>query len=162
MRVTRRKLIRLGAFRSLASCILISLAWLVSLRWTVFVMAQFGDSIGLKGGTVWFLWTSDGLRKQLSAATGSSVELTWDVYGSERKTPMQWWVPLHISRAGRSQICLPIWPFALLTCGATVYLWRLRRRRPPPGDCAKCGYDRTGLSPQTSCPECGGKEVTAA
>jgi hypothetical protein len=48
---------------------------------------------------------------------------------------------------------VPLWlPFLALLL-PTLLLWRLDRRRPPPGHC-RCGYNLTGLT-SGRCPECG-------
>jgi hypothetical protein len=48
---------------------------------------------------------------------------------------------------------LPLWLPFLLFALPTAYLWHLDRRRPP-GLCARCGYDLSGVTGGV-CPECG-------
>lgn len=48
----------------------------------------------------------------------------------------------------------------------TGLIWALIELRArvfrPPGSCRQCGYDRTGLPPDTPCPECGSTEPPVA
>jgi hypothetical protein len=48
---------------------------------------------------------------------------------------------------------LPLWIIVAGVALPTLLLWRLDRRRPPPGHC-RCGYNLTGLT-SGRCPECG-------
>ncbi len=53
---------------------------------------------------------------------------------------------------------MPLWiPAALLSIACGVLTWRDGRpwRRSRNGFCPKCNYDRAGLAPAASCPECG-------
>jgi hypothetical protein len=52
------------------------------------------------------------------------------------------------------RLTLPLWTVAVPLAAATLWAW-LPRDRPPPGGCAKCGYDRAGLGEGARCPECG-------
>ena len=49
---------------------------------------------------------------------------------------------------------LPYWFLCAVIAVPTLLLWRLDRRRIPPGHCRKCGYDLTG-NVSGRCPECG-------
>jgi hypothetical protein len=53
---------------------------------------------------------------------------------------------------------LPLWP--LLPLGIVTTILAAGRRDRPAGredPCASCGYDRSGLSPDSACPECASK-----
>jgi hypothetical protein len=54
---------------------------------------------------------------------------------------------------------LPIAAPALLATGVACMMWRGWLRRPRPGKCASCRYDRSGLAPDAKCPECGAVPV---
>ncbi|MBS0197381.1 MAG: hypothetical protein JSR77_11550 [Planctomycetes bacterium] len=47
---------------------------------------------------------------------------------------------------------VPLWFPFLLTA---AWAWRYRRRRGASNACASCGYPLAGLTPGSSCPECG-------
>jgi hypothetical protein len=61
-----------------------------------------------------------------------------------------WWVQI------------PLWVPCLLIGAPAVLLWRIdaKRRLAAPGRCVRCGYDRAGLSKDTTCPECGTAPAT--
>lgn len=59
----------------------------------------------------------------------------------------------------------PLWQLQLLLAaiGTTLILLTRRGLFPPrPGHCPNCRYDRTGLSSQTPCPECGSPPLLSA
>src|SRR5262245_51307500 len=73
-----------------------------------------------------------------------------------------WWIHLPQSSPGQalSSIALevPLWPIAALLAIPSALAWLLhivRRRRLSAGLCTSCRYDRRGLSPNATCPECG-------
>lgn len=150
-----RRLARPGAMLCFVSCIVLATAWLASLRWTMFAMAQFGDSVGLKGGMVFYEWTSTSLRRSFSSANGLPLQLDWNRHAVLRKTPMEWW-PVFYQSGGRYVIAIPLWiPMVLFgtSGGALRHISRKMRRR---GHCSRCGYDQRGLSAGV-CPECGAR-----
>lgn len=136
-------------------CLATSVAWLASSRWTMFFMAQFGDSYDLKAGCISHSWTSRPLREQLSARFKEPLELSWEWHRSPRKVPMEWWNPFYASTAkGRAMIILPLWiPFLLFAASSGMF-YRLSRRGARLGCCTACGYDLRGLTPASRCPEC--------
>lgn len=152
----RRTMLRSGFAACALAWLLISAAWLISCRWTVFSMAQFGDSVGLRAGCVFYLWTTPALRLRFHDQSGWPLELTWQGYLNRRTTPMQWWVtPYTSTPSGRRSIDLPLWPLWIATTIGVIVLWRKLRRFHLPGHCHQCGYDRTGLPIAAVCPECG-------
>ncbi len=55
---------------------------------------------------------------------------------------------------------LPVSVLVMLT-GAGFIVWGRRARyRSRPGFCRKCGYDRSGIDAEASCPECGFRNRT--
>lgn len=139
-----------------ASIAILSLsAWCVSARWTIFRMAQFGDSVTLKGGTVSYLWTNTAIRQRL-IATGLPATLKWEWHAAGRRSDMEWLPPPYAaSPSGRAIIVIVLWPIILSSSAAAFAFWRLSLRRPHPDACPRCGYRLTGLSAATPCPECG-------
>ena len=61
------------------------------------------------------------------------------------------WPPLRVVRGG---VSISFWLAVLLVSALTALLWRLDRRRIPPGHCQHCGYNLTG-NVSGVCPECG-------
>jgi hypothetical protein len=53
---------------------------------------------------------------------------------------------------------VPLWVPLVIAGGPAAALWRAdiqRARRARPGHCPSCGYDRSGLTADSPCPECG-------
>ena len=139
-----------GAVVAVAS----ALAWVASAIWTSFFMAQFGDSLSLRTGTVSYLWTTHEKRLEIISKTGYPLQRQWNWYCSPRQVPMEWWGGF-TQIPGRAAIWAPLWPFTL--AGGTVALlcWRRRRRLARIGCCKVCGYSLAGLPAGAPCPECG-------
>jgi hypothetical protein len=88
-------------------------------------------------------WRSPARTVQFDYLPGgiADMEPGW-AWGFKLDTGPQW------------HVAIPLWlPFVVAVAFAAG-LWRLDRRRPP-GCCARCGYDLTGIT--GACPECGGK-----
>lgn len=158
-----RRLCRISMWLCLALCLATSVAWIASARWTMFFMAQFGDSVSLRAGAVSYLWTSTPLRERLAARHKEPLELDWQWYRSPRQIPMEWWTPFYSSTpTGRAIIALPLWiPFILFSGAGGAFYW-LTRRMPAPGCCHRCGYCLSGLAPSRPCPECASKQSLAS
>ncbi len=139
-----------GAVVAVAS----TLAWVASAIWTSFFMAQFGDSLSLRTGTVSYLWTTHEKRLEIISKTGYPLQRQWNWYCSPRQVPMEWWGGF-TQIPGRAAIWAPLWPFTL--AGGTVALlcWRRRRQVTRIGCCNTCGYALAGLPAGAPCPECG-------
>lgn len=138
-------------------------AWAVSIRWTIFRMAQFGDAQGIKSGEFFIGRTTPELRRELSTRTGRPLELEWTWQGSRRQTPMVW-VPYPRSfdstPPGRSLLTFPLWVPPVPCAALGLWLWRRHRRkhRRSRGHCPECGYNRAGIAGDALCPECGASE----
>lgn len=55
-------------------------------------------------------------------------------------------------------VAISYWTLATMLVGLGIWLWwpiRRSARRRAEGLCLRCGYDRRGLAPAASCPECG-------
>jgi hypothetical protein len=59
--------------------------------------------------------------------------------------------------AGRNAVALSIAMLTFTAFGRPLILALARKLQPDPRFCATCGYDRTGLSDISPCPECGRK-----
>jgi hypothetical protein len=131
-----------------------AVAWAASVGWTVFAMGPFGGSAGIKCGVVFYNWTTEPLRRSLTASGVAPFGWSWDL--SERIPPMEWWPFLSVRHpSGRGLITVPLWMPALLAGSAGFACWRQRRSIAAVGHCGKCGYDRAGLANGAPCPECG-------
>lgn len=64
-------------------------AWGLSARWTMFFLAQFGDTISLRAGAAAYLWTPPKLREKHVVQFKVARELQWEWHFSERKVPME-------------------------------------------------------------------------
>lgn len=124
--------------------------------------------------TVWVLkWLGAGLCALIAAGFGARTwwPSTWSIYVMEGAIAVrvdrpfgpieyifddvsQWNWSVGWNRMPFATVLfVPIWlPFLALLL-PTLLLWRLDRRRPPPGHC-RCGYNLTGLT-SGRCPECG-------
>ena len=86
----------------------------------------------------------------------------WRVYRDARSMRQRlrfWaWLPAveryPSGRRASFLVWVPIWMPLVLVALPTAFLWRLDRRRIPPGHCLKCGYNLTG-NVSGVCPECG-------
>lgn len=147
------RLWRITWWTSAALLVLVAAFFLVSVRWTVFRMAQFGDAVGLKSGGVFVLWTSQAVRDDL-VTRGMARDLEWQWHAGTRKTRVEWWPPVYFSRStGRSAVSFRLWP-VMLVLSVVVWIAHRRLRRFGPGQCPVCGYPREGLA-HARCPECG-------
>ena len=103
----------------------------------------------------------------LSVTSGVIRVLTVDMrymdrnYSGRRPAHFGWqslpawrWRPSHERIANGFGVDTPLWIPWLVVSLPTVWLWRFGRRHPS-GTCHKCGYDLSGLSLGTTCPECG-------
>ncbi len=72
---------------------------------------------------------------------------------------MRWWFEAGTWDYGRVfYFYIPLWVPVFFSLVATAFAWRTDSRhfrRARSGLCVACGYDRTGLAPESPCPECG-------
>ncbi len=133
-----RRTIRLAKWAGVGLCVVVAVAWAVSLRW----------GFGL-----------DASRFTAGVASGEFIVLTpgpldegidW-MFG--RAEPLyRLWPEIELYPS-ESLVFIPLWlPLALLALPTALLFW-LDRRKPRPGFCA-CGYDLTG-NVSGVCPECG-------
>ncbi len=67
-----------------------------------------------------------------------------------------WWPAVRIgpNQLNGGEADFALWVPLLIFLIPSVTLWWLDRRRTPPGQCPRCGYDLTG-NVSGVCPECG-------
>jgi hypothetical protein len=141
-----RKTIKWGGA---AVTVLLVVVWVGS-RWggAWYYGKQFHASVG--GGRFQLDYYSNGAP---FVATGFSAGIDewpigprFELCGFFRFNPTAW------------VVWMSILPLAAVPGAASLCAWRLdtlARRRAKLNPCAKCGYDRTGISKDAKCPECG-------
>ena len=75
-----------------------------------------------------------------------------------------WWFWSWGTGTSYWRVLIPLWLPTVPALAATVYLWRRDARlrsRSVLNLCPKCSYDRTGLAPDATCPECGSSPGSA-
>jgi hypothetical protein len=121
------------------------------------------SSLLLAAGTVTHWWSIDlggprgthiGIRDGTLGLGASHAFPRWSVTveraGGPIETRPYWYA--------QSSLAVPLWACVLASVAMCVLAYWMSRSKPP-GRCAKCGYDLTGLSPGAGgalvCPECG-------
>jgi hypothetical protein len=119
-------------------------------------------NVAFGGGLIWFMGRSQWQRVQKPVwfqwrmsrchawHWGRSGEL------AQAGSDMDWhagilWSPYD----GGSDFGLSALYPVLITGAPAAVLWYVGRRRFGPGQCKKCGYERSGLAADAACPECG-------
>ncbi len=144
----RRRSARVLEGIGLVLCVLILVAWGVSLAW-YFAFTGDGWSCGCRDGVIVVL---------SSVVIGRTDAGTWKM-GSLRR-PNRWGLEWPVARKQGKVVIrvlmIPLWlPFVAVAI-PTGLLWFLeRRRRIPEGHCVKCEYNLMGNESGT-CPECRG------
>ncbi len=133
----------------LAVCVLIVVAWGLSLRWQVSYGGD-GWELGLIGGNF--------TTYVCSAFSGDGWEFgpRLIAFGDVVRSGFNW--PSRYSYKGGeisyTGVLVPLWmPLLAVAIPTAILFWR-DRRRIPPGHCQQCGYDLTG-NVSGRCPECG-------
>ena len=127
-----------------AACIPLAgaLPAVASLFWTVHLRPSAGLLLSLKEGCVRLAWWDP-----------SKVRFDYPPGISAGDSDQRWrlrWLPSIDRQALSTWVGLPLW----IPAAAALALASLRRR-PAPGQCPHCRYDRRGLDPAAPCPECG-------
>ena len=71
--------------------------------------------------------------------------------------PFRWWPAWKLWSTGW-QFALPLWIPTVVVMVVAIIAWRLdfmASSRARSGNCSKCNYSLSGLTPNTPCPECG-------
>jgi len=138
-------------------CVLVVVAWGMSMMWTIAWGQVNGMAVRLSGLTEGCAGTV------IIRIRPINVELTNLGPRGLTVTP---WTPARSPRGSRFGICLPtygcpwwdhVWiplwiPFVLLAFPTALLWWR--DRKPPRGHCQRCGYNLTG-NLSGVCPDCG-------
>ena len=161
----RSRIRRILKWAGLAICVLILVAWGISIRWLI----TYGYHVGrvqLGRGLVSVSQDNSYVRRgfpgfpgwtfhRLSSGTGNQRSLLY-LFGMQLPR-----THVLISTGGNPAvdvtrpIQLPLWlPFLLAAVPTWFLFYRDRRRRIPPGHCQRCGYNLTGNT-SGICPECG-------
>ncbi len=152
----RLRIRRILKWTGLIACVLIVVAWGVSLRWRV---ERYESHIHatLLGGQVYVYWFSG--QKQATAA--GRWRVSWSStssFGYGFRWPYANYEPSpdppYSIRQPLWQVILPLWLPLLIAAIPTAFLWHRDRRCHPLGHCRKCGYDLRG-NESGRCSECG-------
>ncbi len=147
MKLTRRKLRRIGKWVGLVVVLMVVKAEVLSFTRQHVIISQ--DPVGRTRCVLY--------RGSFTVFVGDDGR-AW--HGRERE-PLQWWFRTEFARdGGLSWVEFPLWLLPLASALPTAWLWWRDCRDKGPGHCAKCGYDLTGLAAGAVCPECGGTRRT--
>jgi len=142
------------------ACVVILVAAAACLRWRG-VLFIAGDRFfaGIYGGAIYWQWAGPWQPSRVLALL-QDISLGFDVHEGSPDWRGDGLSPRYVPASSNfgtfrySWASFPLWiPFVLLGI-PTALLWRLDRRRPRPGYCARCNYDLTG-NVTCCCPECG-------
>jgi len=151
--VQLRRRWRILKWAGLVLCLLIVVAWAVSLRWDCGYAADrasHGDRFGVYIGA-----SCLGLFNMPSQPQLPEGWIIWPAKPLVLARQLRW-KPNYVKAGGLILLDVPLWmPFLLVTAPTTL-LWWIDRHRVPPGRCQRCGYNLTGNVSGT-CPECGKK-----
>ena len=115
----------------------------VSSIWTGWgVVDSFGHVVGEESGLLVIGWGS---------TTANSNKVKTPGLVSEAAGRFCWW--FEVIKGSPGAVIIPLWSVALVAALPTAWLWHRDRRRP--GHCPACDYDLIGLTPGSTCPECG-------
>ena len=135
---------------ALAGCVLLLVAWGITLRWDVWVYGRSWTCL-VECGVV-----SLGLQEW--SATPESPGLSWEIRDRvfyERGHFLWLCLPsTYLHTDGSRSVYVPLWLPFLAVAIPTAWLFLRDRKRIPPGHCQKCGYDLTGNT-SGRCSECG-------
>ena len=141
----RHRIRRIAKWVGLVMCVLIVVAWGVSLRWEAFYV---GDG--------WRSYCGGGCLGISSCSAHDGDGWILEPYLGDVGLGFIW--PKYVSnKTGKypyTLVILPPWILLPAFAIPTAILLYRDRRRIPPGHCQKCGYNLTGNT-SGKCPECG-------
>lgn len=155
----RRRVMRVGMWVALVVSVLLGGALAVSWVRPSWI-GRGGMVVGVTSGRLEFARSTGTLTRQgIAWELGSPQGYAWILVAPESS-----WRPstaaARVSRGTpRSAMtlrveCVPLWPWLVLSVGATGMIWWRAGKREKPGHCRECGYDLAGLAGE-KCPECG-------
>ena len=125
----------------------------------------------------WIAWSIDGpYNLKFAAFEGAALEFSWshgftiletlDASGPDltfhwhRRVPgaRDCWFPNGCRTTSYSAFAVPLYIPLAPSLTPAVFLWQShvkRRRLARARGCQACGYDKAGLAPSSTCPECG-------
>jgi len=159
----RQHVARASRWVGLVVCILLSITWWFSTRWTVNWKLSPTRSIALSRSAFVVKLTDVALMRRLNyPAHFFSDENGVSSYRNLGTNEFKIWFPDYYASGipPISQgIAIPIWMVLACVAIPTGLLWnseiRRVRRRAMRGRCKACGYDLAGLKAKATCPECG-------
>lgn len=141
---SRGKPTPLIAFVAAAVSLVLIFVWIASAWVTFIVWPTDGSWNGITAGHLFF--HGEGQRTN-----------AFEWYLGRTDEPFRWGFSYY--RYGPVYgIDVPLWLLATISLTVTVIAWRMgatSRMRRLLGRCVQCGYDRAGLAPSATCPECG-------
>lgn len=141
--IPRRRIRRVLKWGGLGLSLVIAMAWLVSLRWSLhrrdLLYGGQGVTYGFGEGCLGVEYEEspifvDGQRKSGPLVPGVCRA---GIHTTSRCR----WTPVRLRALNWCTVIVPLWiPFLLVALPTAVLFWRYRRRVPP-GHCPHCGYD---------------------
>lgn len=128
---------------STALTVLILAVWVASARWGIGYVAKSINFEVIGGSVDVIVWGQSDRGYVKGLHTWRTPRFEWWYWEWLTLPPSKLW-----------EVVFPIWIFAIPPFLTASVAWRLDRRKPP-GTCTNCGYDRTGLTADAVCPECG-------
>ncbi len=144
----RRPIRRILKRTGLVVCVLIVVAWGLSLQWKVFYHGDgwfFGCALGSLRTAICPTFPEYGW--ELAASADSFDDVHWGL-------DWPWCVSEKFGGTPLKGVTMPLWIPLGIVAIATAFLFHRDRRRIPRGHCLKCGYNLTD-NESGICPECG-------
>ncbi len=158
----RHRIRRIAKWAGLVACVLIVVAWGVSLRWSLNYRNVERTDHGFEWndhGLYWFDrsfgfgWDAMIADGRVFVGEDEVAYFLVEDWGGARSHGYGFELPSCLLSTRLCSATIPLWLPLLLIALPTAWLWR-RDRRYPPGHCRKCGYNLTG-NESGKCPECG-------
>jgi len=138
----------IGKWAAILLTLALAAAWIASIWVEAGLSFGGGRSGGITGG--YFIWHYDVRYPRPFGDPQFWIRET---------NTMHWKFDSDLLYHGEYVCYLPIWMIAAPAAVVSGLMWGiepvLRRRRRLQGCCARCGYDRRGITSDAKCPECG-------
>jgi hypothetical protein len=153
MRRKERALVIIQRASAIAA-VAVFVLWVASVWWAVYWVPSRGYIVTLGDGSLSVVYSLT--RSQWYAASEFGGE--GPGFGFPKSSfAFQWWF-YRWNNDTDWAVVVPLWVFEVPTLALAAALWRrdtTAARRVKAGQCAACGYDRSGIAPEHPCPECG-------